>query len=103
MQEVETAVNRAAGQPQLAEEMLRGALSTRFGGPILMALLPLAIEFGLKMLKAYLEGKLNTPRLRAYGVDSEDDELDSEDSDELAAFEQPVVAEQPATTEESSQ
>lgn len=98
MQEVQAAVNRAAGQPRLAEDILRGAIQTRFGGSLWAALLPIAIEFGLKMLKAWLDGKLNTPKLQAYGVDSEDDELDSEDADELASFEQPAT-----TTEESTQ
>lgn len=94
MQEVETAVNRAAGQPKLAEDILQGALETRFSGGIWAVLLPLAIEFGMKMLKAWLEGKLNTPKLRAYGADSEDDELDSEDASELATFESPATSEE---------
>lgn len=90
MQEVEVAVNRSAGQLKLAEEMLQGSLQTKFAGPIMAALLPLLIQFGLQMLQKWLSGELNTPQLRTYGIEeSEDSRLDDDDTAELAAFNQP--------------
>ncbi len=87
MQEVETCVNRSAGQPELARQMLEGAVRTRFAGSIWAALLPILMQFAMKALQDWLDGKLNTPQARLFGI------WDDEDSQDLDADDVAVVSE----------